>query len=525
MTGTLGLLRFMLRRERRGLPWWLLGVALLWLTQSGQSQNLYGTPEDLAELRSTAEGNAAVVVMNGPARLLDSIGGEIVFEMFGFVAVVLALMNIFMVGRQTRGDEETGRAELIRSARVGRRAPLAAALALAGAADLAAGVIVCAVVVATGLPVGSSVLLGAATAVVPATFAALTAVTAQLFESARSVYGSAAALLGGAFALRAAGDAGSGALSWLSPIGWGQRIYPYVADRWWPLLLPLAAIAVLTTMAVALLDRRDFGHGLVAPRPGRPVASAAFSNAYGLAWRLQRTALTGWLAGLVLLGLAYGSMGDSMQQYVDDHPEIAEFLPGGAARVLDSYLALTIALSALIASAYGVSSVLRTRGEETSGHAESVLATRTSRLRWLAGHLSVTLAGTTLALVAIGLGEGVAYALSVSDATQVPRVVGAALAYLPAVWSVAAVGVLAMGWLPRAAAAAGWTVVGYCAIVSLFGDSFDLPGWTRAASPFDHTPQVPLDALDAAPLVVLTLITGALLAAGYAGLRRRDIGY
>ena len=524
MTGTATLLRFALRRERFGLPWWLLGAALLVLVQSVQSQNLYSTPEDLAALRRTIGGNTAVVAMSGPTRLLDSIGGEVTFEIFAFVAILVALMNMFLVGRQTRADEETGRAELIRSARVGRRAPLAAALALAGLADVAVGLLVFAAVAGTGLPIGGSVLLGAATAATGFVFAALTAVAAQLFENARAVYGSVAATVGAAYALRAAGDAGNGALSWASPIGWGQRSYPYAGDRWWALLLPLATAMLLVVAAVALLDRRDYGAGLVRPRPGRPTASRALGNAVGLAWRLQRTAVIGWVAGLALLGAAYGSIGNSIEQYVADNPEIAQFLPGGASSVVDSYLALTVGMSALIASAFGVTMVLRLRAEETAGHAEPVLATATSRLEWLAGHVSVALAGTLLALLAIGAGEGAAYAMTVSDPGQVPRLIGVALAYVPAVWLVVAFAVLAVGWLPRPAAALAWAAVGYCAVVLLFADSFDLPGWVQRASPFAHTPRVPLDTLTAAPLVVAGLIAAAFMAAGHAGLRRRDIG-
>jgi ABC-2 type transport system permease protein len=276
-------------------------------------------------------------------------------------------------------------------------------------------------------------------------------------------------------------------------------------------------------LAGVLLDRRDFGAGLVPSRPGRATASPALSGPVGLAWRLQRTALLGWLAGLALLGAAYGSIGNSIEQYVQDNPEIVQFLPGGAASVIDSYLALTVGVSALIAAAYGVSSALRVHAEETSGRAEPVLATATSRLAWLAGHLSVALAGTVLALLAIGLGEGVAYALTVSDAGQVPRLIGVALTYVPAVWLLVAVAVLAIGWLPRPAAALAWSAVGYCAIVTLFADSFDLPGWIQRASPFAHTPRVPLETISAVPLLVLTVVAAGLLAAGYAGLRRRDI--
>ncbi|WP_205650677.1 ABC transporter permease [Actinoplanes solisilvae] len=329
---------FMLRRERATLPWWLLGVTLLLLVQSTQSQNLYGTAEDLVNLRQTIGANTAVIAMSGPPQLLESIGGEIVFEIFAFLAIVVALMNMFLVGRQTRADEETGRAELLRSARVGRRAPLAAALALAGLADLTAGTLVFAVAAGTGLPLDGSVLLGAAVAAVGFTFAALTAVAAQIFENIRAVYGAVASVLGAAYALRAAGDTGNDVLSWLSPIGWGQRTYPYAGDRWWPLLVPLAATVLLAALAMVLLDRRDFGLGLIPSRPGRPVASRALGNPFGLAWRLQRGALIGWVAGLALLGAAYGSIGNTIEQYVADNPQIADLLPGGAQRIIDAYL-------------------------------------------------------------------------------------------------------------------------------------------------------------------------------------------
>jgi ABC-2 type transport system permease protein len=214
-----------------------------------------------------------------------------------------------------------------------------------------------------------------------------------------------------------------------------------------------------------------------------------------------------------------------MEQYIQDNPEIAEFLPGGAADVVDAYLALTVGVSALIAAAYGVTSAIRMRTEETAGRAEPVLATSTSRLTWLAAHLSVALAGSALALLAAGLGEGLAYGLTVSDAGQVPRLTGVASAYLPAVWLIVAVAVVAIGWLPRVSGPVAWVAVGYCVVVALFADSFGLPDWVQQASPFTHTPQVPLEMLTATPLVVVGVTAAALLVLGYAGLRRRDLGY
>ncbi|MEI8406620.1 MULTISPECIES: ABC transporter permease [unclassified Kribbella] len=519
------LVRFVLRQERRGLPWWLLGAGLLLGYQSAGSQSLYDTPEALADLRQTMTGNAAIIAMSGPERLLDTIGGEVVFEIFSYLAVLIGLMNMFLVGRHTRTDEETGRGELIRSTRTGRHAPLTAALCVAGLADLAVALVIFAAAAGTGLPVGGSVLLGAASAGVGIAFAALTAVAVQVFENPRSMYGAVGAAIGAAFVLRAAGDIGNPVWSWLSPIGWGQRTFPYAGDRWWPLLVPLAATAVLVALALALEERRDFGDGLLPYRKGRPTASWALGSPLGLAWRLQRGSLIGWTIGLLVLGAAYGSFTNSIEDFVADNPEIAEFLPGGAADVVDSYLAVVILISALLAAASGVSNAMRARHEETSGRAEPVLATPTSRWSWLAGHVTVTLAGSAVALAAAGFGHGLSYGITISDPGQIPRLTAVALVHLPAVWLVVAVAVLGIGWLPRAAATAAWIVVGYCAVIAMFADSFKLPDWSRQASPFIHTPEAPLETVTAIPLLIVGALAAAFLAAGFAGLHRRDFGY
>ncbi|GGL10272.1 ABC transporter permease [Mangrovihabitans endophyticus] len=524
MTGTFGLLRFLLRRERLGLPWWLLGATLLVLIQSTQSQSLYGTPQALARLRDTIGANTAVIAMSGPTELLSALGGEIVFEIFAYVAIVVALMNMFLVGRHTRADEESGRAELIRSARVGRHAPLVAALALAGLADVAVGALVFAVSAGTGLPLAGSVLFGAAVTGLGWVFATLTAVAVQVFENTRAAYGAVALVLGAAYVFRAIGDVGDGAVSWASPIGWGQRTLPYADDRWWPLLLPLLTAALLGAAAVGLLAHRDFGAGLVPPRPGRATASRWLRDPYALAWRLQRGTLIGWTAGLVLLGVAYGSLGDSMEQYVRENPQIADFLPGGADDVVNSYLAVTAGMAALLASAFGVASLLRVRGEESSGRAERVLAMPVSRLTWLAAQLSVPVLGSAVMLIAFGLGEGVAYGMTVSDAGQVPRLIGVTLTYLPAVWLVIAVAALAIGWVPQPAAIVAWVVIAYCVVVTMFAESFDLPDWAQWPSPFTHIPRVPLADFAVSPLLVTVLVAAVGVAAGYAGLRRRDVG-
>jgi ABC-2 type transport system permease protein len=525
LSGAGTLLRFALRRERFSLPCWLFGAAALLAFQSVGSQRFYDTPQKLAQLRETMSASAAAVAMGGPTQLLTTIGGEIVFEILAYLAVVVALMNMFLVGRHTRSDEETGRAELLRSARVGRRAPTVAALTLAGLADTAVVLVLFAAAVGTGLPPGGSLLLGVVTGGVGVTFAAVTAVAAQIFENPRSVYGAVGLALAAAYVARAIGDVGSGAASWASPIGWAQRSYPYAGDRWWTVLLFAAATLALTALAFALLDRRDFGAGLLPYGTGRTTASWALGSPLGLAWRLQRGSLAGWAVAVFALGAAYGSFADSIADYLADNPEIAAYLPGGAADAVNSYLSLTVSIVALLTAAFGVASVLRARGEETAGRAEPLLAAPVSRYRWLASHLAIAVGGGAFVLAVGGFGIGLTYGLTISDSRQALRMTGMALVYLPAVWTVIAVAVLGLGWAPRAAVAVAWAAFAYCAVALLFAAAFDLPDWFDDASPFTHIPKAPLHTVTATPIlvIIMTALAGLILAA--AGFRRRDVGY
>ena len=207
-------------------------------------------------------------------------------------AITLALMSLFMVGRHTRADEESGRAELVRSTVVGRHAAIAAALLVMTAANALAALLVTVTLPTVGLDVAGSFALGAAMAGCGWVFGALAAVTAQLSENTHVGSGVAGALLGLAFVVRAAGDVGDGVLTWFSPIGWTSLVQPFTGERWWVLGLFAAAVAVLVPAAFVLASRRDLGAGLWAARPGRPTrpAAAAAARRAGVAAELGHAA-------------------------------------------------------------------------------------------------------------------------------------------------------------------------------------------------------------------------------------------
>jgi ABC-2 type transport system permease protein len=354
-------------------------------------------------------------------------------------------------------------------------------------------------------------------------FAGVAACAAQVMSHGRGAIGLSLAVLGLAFGLRAIGDVGENAWSWLSPMGWSQQVRVYDDNRWWPLLLSLVLTALLIAATVVFEARRDLGAGIVPARPGPAEGGRQLAGVVGLMWRLQRGTILGWSVGLLTMGLLFGSFSESIQNMVEDNPTLAEYFEQtGGASIVDAFFATSLLLMAIGASGFAVSSALRTRSEETTGRLEGVLATAVSRPRWLFGSLGVTLVGTTLVVGLGGLGVGVSYAATSGDGGAVWRMTGYALAYLPATLLLAALTVLAVGWRPRASGA-GWGLLALCFVVGWLGSLLELPAWVTDLSPFTHVPAVPAEAFSGTPVVVLLLLGTACVAAGAVGFRRRDI--
>ncbi len=330
-----------------------------------------------------------------------------------------------------------------------------------------------------------------------------------------------------AYLLRATGDAaGAHWLAWLSPLGWGPLTRPFAGDRLWVLLLPLAFAAAAAGVGALLSTRRDHGSGLLPTRPGPAAAAPSLRSALALAWRLQRTALLGWAAGFALFGAALGVVASSIGDLVEDSPGVEKFLAelGGNQGVVDAYLATMTAYAGLVAAAYAVQATLRPRGEEIAGRAEPVLAAAVGRVRWAGGHAAIAAAGTVVVLAAYGLAVGVAHGLRTGDlGRELPRLLGASLAQAPAAWVIAAVTVALYGIAPRAAVGA-WAVLGACLLLDQLGPLLDLGAWASDIDPFGHVPALPGADVTAAPFLGLTAVAAALAAAGFAALRRRDLG-
>lgn len=523
LTGTGVLVRLFLRLDRIVLPLWVVGLVGLVAASASAVRGLYESPLARAGYAATVQQSPAAIVMSGPPQALDTIGGITLFEINLISAVGVALMAVVLTVRHTRAEEESGRTELLRAGVLGRHAPLAAALIVAGGAVMVVGALIGASLAALGLPVSGSLLFGAAMACLGLVFVAVSVVAAQVTEHARAALGMALAVLGVSWALRSLGDINDNALTWLSPVGWVQAVQAYGDQRWWPLLPALGLAALLTAVAVLLARRRDVGAGLVATRPGAPRASRLLSTVPGLALRQQRSSIFWWAVGLGLAGLAFGSLGNEVASVLEDNPDLGALLgPGAGDDLVAGYFGLILLILVLIVACFTVSSAHRLRAEESAERAELVLATPTSRTGWQLGWLGVTAAGTVVVLVATGAGVAVGDLVTSGSTERLLPLLGATLAYLPALAVMGCLAAALHGWAPRRGMLT-WVVLAGCFVVGWLGDLLKIPEGVRDLSPFNLTPRLPAEAMDWPVLLLLTGIAMLLLLLGVIGFRRRDI--
>ncbi len=527
LTGTGQLVRLALRRDRVLLPVCLAAFVFLAAVSSLATVDLYPSEGERVAAAGAVNNSQALVALFGRVYDPTSIGAIAMIKMGGLGAVFVAILAVVLVVRHTRGDEEAGRLELVGAAAVGRSAPLAAAVAIVVGANLVLALATGVARAATGLPVDGSFAFGLAWAGVGITFAAIAAVVAQLTASARTATSMSGAVLAVVYVLRGVGDtapvSGPRWLSWLSPIGWSQQFRPYAGNRWWVLLITAAFAIVVGAGAFALSRRRDLGTGLLPARPGRVRAGRWLRTPPALAWRLQRGALLGWAVGFLLGGALLGGMTSNLNGFFTS-PNAREFITelGGEKALTDAFLAMELGFAGVIAAAYGIQAVLRLRAEELELRAEPVLATAVSRLRWALGHIGVAVVGTVVLMVSVGLGAGFARAVEAGRSAEIGRLLGAALAQLPAALVLVAIAVAAYGVAPRGATLV-WAFLAAFIVLGELGPLLKLDQWVLDLSPFAHTPRLPGVPVTATPLIVLTVVALAIAGVGLVVFRRRDV--
>jgi ABC-2 type transport system permease protein len=524
--GTGALLRLALRRDRVVVPLSVLGLVALAGGSAKSTVDLY-QGQDAIEAARALLTSPALVGMYGPIANPDNPDSFAIFKTLLLGAVAVALLAIVLVRRHTRTEEEAGRTELVGAGVVGRRAPLTAAVLLSVGTVVVASALSSLSLIGSGLGARGSWAFGIAWATVGLTFTGVAAVAAQLTTTTRGAGAWAFGTLGVSYLLRAVGDTSGAAswLTWLSPLGWAEKIEVFGENKVVVAVLPLVVTVLLIALAYALQERRDFGSGLLPSRPGPAEAAPALRSPWALAWRLQRANLLGWVIGYAIVGTVLGAVAGSVASLAggESMQELLRKLGGNASSLTDTFISTELQFLAIGAAAYGISAALRLRSEENDLHTEQILATSTRRWTVLASHSVIALLGSALLMLVLAL------ALALGTRSQyggfgaaLGHLLPSALATIPPVWVCVGLALAIFGSAPKIVYVA-WALLAAFVVVGEFGPLFNLPQPVIDVSPFVHAVVLPGSSVVATPLVVLFAIAAALVVLAQTTFRRRDI--
>jgi ABC-2 type transport system permease protein len=521
-TGVGTLTRFSLRRSRVLIGAWTAVLTVLCYASAVAPGRLYPTSADQVSAARSINASSALVALYGPILDVHSLGELAMTKTTVTYAVLVMALTIALVRRHTRVEEESGRAELLGGLALDPLAPLVSAVCVGSLVSVLVAALAAVGDIGGGLPTAGSLWFAASWLGVGLVGTGIGAVCAQLSANARTCGAAGAGVVALLFALRALGDTTSvGWLSWLSPFGWSTQLRAWSAPRGWLLLLDVVLALLLVGGALALRARRDLGSGLVADRPGPATGSPRLADALALNLRIHATSLTVWTVACLILGALMAAIVPGVGSILDSDSarRLMERL-GGVGALQETLVAALVSVGAIVVSCFVATVVGHGGAEETDGRTEEVLATATTR----------SSAFTAVAVVALGgaawllLVTGAAMALgSVGAQVSAGGVLAAALVQIPAVWVVAALALVAVA-LRSAWAIAGWVLVVVFFLLGPLAELLQLPGWVAGLSPYSHVPKVPAEPFHLGPELVLTLLATLLVVTAWWRYRERDIG-
>jgi len=506
--GTPSLMRFIFRKERISTTIWLGAI----FTLSVFVAAFYGAGgTNIVDLWDIP----AVIAMLGPLFGDGDIGSVYASSMILTLVIAVGIMNIFLIIRHTRAEEEKSLGEVVRSLPVGRLANLAAVLSFVALTNLAIAVLLTIGLVGFYGFAGAA-MFGFAIGASGLAFAGIGAVFANLSSSKDGAVGLSIGVVLVFYMVRAIGDVSAEALSFFSPIGLAAQTQPMAGNIAWPLFVLLALAALFVVLAFYLNSIRDFGLGIFNAKKGNAEGSYLMKSPEGLLFKLTRRSILFWAIGLFGLGASYGVVMGETETFIDMIPGVDD---AGA------FIILITMMTALFAVVPAMFATLRLGGEEKNGRYEQVFAGSISRYKMMSTHLIFALVQSFVMIFVAMFGLWVtSYAVMESPITFI-NMLNAFMVYLPAALVMIGLTALVVGLIPKRASLIMFSYFGFSFVLLYFGQMAGLPQEIMYTTPFGFIPQLPVDTVNPWALFALVGVAAALIAGSFFAYRKRDLQF
>jgi ABC-2 type transport system permease protein len=525
------LARQVARRAARSGALWGLIFGLFIIVQTHAYTSTYKTQASRDQLARAYGSNPAMNALLGSERAVNTVAGFADWRFVGILSVLGSIWGLLMSTRLMRGEEETGRWDLLLAGQTTRRRAAGQAvaglgvglLALFAATDL--GVIVTGRSPSAGFSLGQCLYLSVTLVAAAAMFLAIGALASQLASTRRRAAAMAGVVFGLAYALRMVADTNQGLhwLVWLSPLGWVEEARPLTDPNPVALLPVLVLLIAVTAVTLHLAGTRDAGGASWPGRDSSQPRLTLLGGSAGLAVRLMRPVAFGWLSAVAVFAVLIGTTASSSAKDATGSQGISQAIGrlGGHGSIVADDLGLTFLILAVLIALISAGQITAMRTEEADGYLENLLVRPVSRTSWFAGRLGLSFLLILTAGLLAGIGAW-AGAASQHNGVRFGSLVTAGLNVVPPGLFLLGLGALVLGAWPRRTSTVVYGYLAWSFLTEFAGGVVHTSHWLLDTSVFFHMVPAPATSPDWPSMAVITGlgIGGAVL--GGTLLCRRD---
>ena len=518
------------KAARSGVIWgYIFGIAIA--SSAFSYTRIYQTQAERQALAAAYGSNKATSALFGPAPQLQTVAGFTVFKISMTLIILGAIWGLLTSTRLLRGEEDSGRWELILAGQTTRGRAAAQAAGGLGAGVVVLWALSSIITVLTGryrgigIAAGPALYFCAAMIASAVMFLAVGMLTSQLAPTRRQAAAYAAWFLGVSYAVRLIADAGVGlhALIWVSPLGWVEELRPLTAPQPLAFLPVVVFTVVVAALAVRLAGLRDVGVGIVPDRASSRPRLRLLTGPAGLAIRLARPTVVSWWVAIAVSGLLFGLIALSAGGTVSGSSVQQVFAKLGARGTgASAVLGICFLLLAVLVAFAGAGQVTAARSEESGGRLEQVLVRPVSRARWLGGRLLVAVSVLLVSGVLAGLVTWLG-AASQHAGVGFSALLAAGVNVVPPAITITGIGALAFGVWPRATSIVVYVALGWSLLVVVIGGVGAVSHWILDTSVFHQMASAPAVSPHWEANAVMAAIGAACGLAGLLAFSRRDV--
>jgi ABC-2 type transport system permease protein len=505
---------------------WMIGVVTLAAVYGYRTA--YPHYPDRLRLSASFSHDAGIAAVFGPARSLDTVAGFTAFRTLGVIPLIVAIWAMLSATRGLRGEEESGRWELLISSPITkRRATLATMRGLYG--SLMITLVVSSVVITITSLIShdftvSAGLFFALTLIATAfLFTSVGALASQIASTRRLAATQTGLVLGVSFLVRAVADSSPNIawLHWLSPLGWITESAPLTHTRWLGLGLTFITTIMLTVLTISLSTRRDLGASLVPERMTNR-DGAKISGTFSLWFKLQRANIGGWMAGFFFMSFAFGLVAHGATTAFGSSSGIQKaFASLGISKMSELFFGVIFMILTAALMFASISNASALREQESEGYLDHILVAPVSRTNALLSRIVVS--AVSLVAIALCAGLGAFSGSSLRSGTlSIKDALFAGINMVPSALLIFGFTIAIFGFAPRATTVIGQSLLSWSFLMELIGSTLKLNHWLLDTSFLHHMTFAPAAEPRWGQNALVAVIGLALIGVGIFAFNHRD---